>query len=240
MRNNKEVLDNTATLYLDKDPCLILNGKIQHLIAEYIVDSMPSNLNKVLEMGIGENIWPPLILEKFPKYSVVDASAKLVNHYSPIYQSITYHESYFEQFYPASKFDQIICSNVLDFVEDPLVALMHIKDWMHKDSLLHIAVPNADSIHRRLAVAMKIQEQNSDKGKTNHIINHTFVFTIEEIKKNLKKCGFKIKSIEGLFYKPFPNDLLLSLNKKQIRGLFDLAFTFPPEDNAVMYIVATL
>lgn len=240
MKNNQEALDRTADLYLEKDACLILNGKIQHLIADYIVNSMPKEQSSVLEMGIGENIWPPLILNKFKKYAVVDASPKLVAHYSSVYKDITYYESFFEDFKPTQKYDQVLCSNVLDFVDDPKKVLTLMKDWMHENSLLHIALPNADSIHRRLAVAMKMQEKTSDKGETNVKINHTFVFTIYEIKNLLQECGYKINSIEGLFYKPFPNNLMVDLNDRQLNGLFDLAFSFPPEDSAVMYIVATL
>ena len=101
------------------------------------------------------------------------------------------------------KFDFIILSGVLHEVEDPLSFLFEIKPLCSVQSVIHINVPNAFSLHRILGKEMgKISSVSevSTFGKKMQVNN---VFSLESLKKLLETSGFSIIDDSSYFIKPF-------------------------------------
>jgi hypothetical protein len=43
----------------------------------------------------------------------------------------------------------------------------------------------------------------------------------------LKECGFDVLHWEGIFLKPLPNDMMMSLDKRVLYGLYEIGRELP-------------
>ncbi|CCO23206.1 methyltransferase domain-containing protein [Maridesulfovibrio hydrothermalis] len=238
--DEKQILDSVAQKYLNPDILRSTDKQIIELMAGYVLTNMPADKPNVIEMGIGDNVWSSYVLNKFGSSTIIEGSLDLINAVKDDYPNVKFIHSFFEDYIPETKFDQILCSFVLEHVADPVQILKNMKQWIHKDSLVHILVPSANSVHRQHAVKMNLQKNTFDLGPADKTVHHRRVYTLEHITKDITAAGYTITKKEGLFFKAFPNSILAQLSEEQIKGFFDLGFDFPPENGAALYITAKL
>ncbi|SDK52869.1 Methyltransferase domain-containing protein [Maridesulfovibrio ferrireducens] len=236
--NEKQMLDSVAHNYLNPTTSRDTDKNILDLIAKHVLKNMPSEKDRIIEMGIGDNVWTKYILDKFNKSTIIDASEDLIDAVRPTYKNVEFVNSYFENYSPENKYDQVVCSFVLEHVIDPVETLQKVRTWIHDESVVHILVPNADSIHRQHAVKMNLAENSFDLGPADKKIHHRRVYTLEHLRGDIEKAGLKVVSEEGLFLKTLPNSFLSQLSPEQLKGFFDLAFDFPVKNGAALYLTA--
>lgn len=115
------------------------------------------------------------------------------------------------------KFDLIICSEILEHLEDDKLALKKIKKLMNKSGLLIISVPSSNAPLYKIGYAKSFDKR----------VGHLRRYSVEQIKRLVSKENFEIieiKRTEGLFR----NFLFLShfgILIKFIRGFFVHIFT---------------
>ena len=110
---------------------------------------------------------------------------------------------------------------------DALRVLKRIKRFLESDGRLHIVVPNAFSLHRRVAYYMDIIEDVHDFSERDKLFGHKRVYDRETLFQELKRCGYKILHWEGIFLKPLPNAMMMDLDEKIIRGLYEIGKEMP-------------
>ena len=71
--------------------------------------------------------------------------------------------------------------------------------------MLHIVVPNAYSLHRRLALAMGIISKVTDFSERDIVLGHRRVYIKNLLLSHLRKAGLRSISFEGILLKPLPN-----------------------------------
>lgn len=127
--------------------------------------------------------------------------------------------------------DLVICSGLLHEVHSAGQLLTSISQVMEENTLLHINVPNADSFHRRLAVAMGIIQNTETMSDRNRQLLQNKVYNIETLKADLTLAGLHITKIGGYFVKPFTHEQMEFiepiLDSTLLDGLYELGRQHP-------------
>ena len=123
-------------------------------------------------------------------------------------------------------FDTIICTNVLEHVEDTTKFLEKIKLYGDKETTFIFSIPNSHSHNRKMAFEIGLINDPSDLDKQDIAIGHKKMYDYFEFKNLIQNNGFHISKIFSQGYKPFPNSMMEKLSKelkeyclKQVFGL---------------------
>ena len=99
--------------------------------------------------------------------------------------------------------DMIICSGLLHEVSEPRSLLSAIRRICKEETVVHIEVPNANSMHRLLGVEMSLIEDIYSKSENNIRLQQNTNFDMDQLKKIVEESGMKIIEEGSLFIKPF-------------------------------------
>jgi ubiquinone/menaquinone biosynthesis C-methylase UbiE len=221
-------LERIASEYKDPDPGRVVDRQF----LQWTVDRTLPWLKgpEILELGFGDDQWTGQIIDRFGHTHIVDASQSLLESAQEKYGSnLTCYQSLFEEFEPDKKFDTIIASYVLEHVNDPVHILARSLQWLKPDGHVIIIVPHADSIHRRLAVAMGLQPTTDQLGPTDRQMGHRRVYTISRMESDIAKAGLRTVQKRGTLLKPLPQGMLTNFSDAMIEGFMKLGDTMPME-----------
>ncbi|MBV8091957.1 MAG: class I SAM-dependent methyltransferase [Acetobacteraceae bacterium] len=238
---NRDNLDQNVDEYLNPIPERQLDQRICSIIAEYIIGRLEGP--RILELGVGDQVYTPMLVQRFGDVTSVDGSGILLQRMATTLGSAAAGRwtpvlSYFEEYEPSVPFDNILATNILEHVEDPVVVLSRCRDWLRPGGCAHIAVPNAGSLHRRLAVKMGLMQHVSQLGETDHRMGHKHCFSWIDLERYLVAAGFHIEHRQGLWAKLLPNAMLVNCSEAQLRGMVELGMELPIDYAAVTYMVA--
>lgn len=107
-------------------------GSVMEYATDYCADIFLRRMKKgsVLELGPAEGIMTERLLPHFPDYTVVDGSEVFVNLLKEKFPKVNVVHSFFEDFKPESKFDNIVLGHVLEHVDDPVKILKLCSEWL--------------------------------------------------------------------------------------------------------------
>ncbi|MEA2782723.1 MAG: hypothetical protein QOK29_4267 [Rhodospirillaceae bacterium] len=234
-------LDTFASVYLAPTTDRSIDQKLMAMVADAVVARIDGQ--RICELGIGDQVWTPRLIDRFPDVTSVDGSqlllADMQRHVGELPQGRrwTPRHSYFEEFTPDAPFDAVLATYVLEHVDDAGVVLKRSFNWIRPGGRIHIVVPHALSLHRRLSVSMGLANSAAELGETDRRMGHKRVFTFPEMEQLVVEAGYRICHRQGLFCKPLPNSVLEHCNQQQLRGLFNLGCELPMEYAAVAYLI---
>jgi len=133
-------------------------------------------------------------------------------------------------------FDHVVLANVIHEVADPIGVLVAAAEALAPAGLLHLSLQNPSSLHRLVGIAtgaMAALHEVSERGSrfgTNRI------FDSMELRGLGARAGLRDIHHEGIMIKPFPNDVLGSLDDETLRG-FVAAGRLVPEFAAMNYLI---
>lgn len=142
-------------------------------------------------------------------------------------------------------FDYIIVGSLLHEVDDPQKLLRAIKSVCNKDTVVHINVSNAYSMHRLLAKAMGIIEDVHDRSKMQKIMQRRCAYDLDELKVEVIEAGFRVIDSGGVFVKFFTHEQMQKMldqeiiNMQMLDGLYALGEVFP-ENCSEIYVQVML
>lgn len=181
---------------------------------------------KGLELGPASGYMTKELVNDFEYLEVVEGSQELINKI-PDYPNVLKVCSMFENYNPSQKFDTIIMSHVLEHIENPIELLVSIKNWLEKDGVLIVSVPNAKSIHRLVAVEMGLLKSEFDLNERDVQLGHYRVYDLEELESNMEEAGYKVDSKGGSFLKPISNGQIDSnWSDEMIEGFYKIGSKF--------------
>ena len=107
------------------------------------------------------------------------------------------------------------------------------KDWLADGGRLFIAVPNANSPSRQIAVKMGLIDDNASitEGEKQH--GHRITYSHDTLSRDIKKSGLRHITTEGIFFKAFANfqwDQILKtdiISCEYLRGCYELGKIYP-------------
>jgi 2-polyprenyl-3-methyl-5-hydroxy-6-metoxy-1,4-benzoquinol methylase len=126
--------------------------------------------------------------------------------------------------------DIVLCSSLLHEVDDERVVLEALRKLLSRWGLLHVNVPNAGSLHRRLARVMGLIADENELTSRNRALDQRRMFDLNSLVGLLESFGFKIKATGGYFVKPFTHsqmETLTFVSEELLLGLYDLGRELP-------------
>lgn len=182
----------------------------------------------VLEMGCGRGETTRMLGEIFPLLHVVDASQRCIELASMgASKTARFFQCYFEEFEPPCHYDSILLLEVLEHLEDPVLALKRAASWLNPGGAIHILVPNARSLHRRLGVAMGLLPAVDALNDRDCQVGHLRVYTLESLLADVNAAGLQVVRHQGIFLKILSNAQMEKLDPKLIDALFAVGGELP-------------
>jgi 2-polyprenyl-3-methyl-5-hydroxy-6-metoxy-1,4-benzoquinol methylase len=186
---------------------------------------------RVLEMGWGTGIVAPELCRLVADgvhVEVVEGSPLLVAEGRSRLPEVAVHEAMFEDFEPAQPFDAVLCLFILEHVDDPAAVLRRAARWLRPGGSLVAAVPNAESLHRQVAVRMGMHERLDDLSPRDHLVGHQRVYTLEGLAADAEAAGLVVRDRFGGFVKPVPNALMVEWPPELLSAMHDISDLLPP------------
>lgn len=190
---------------------------------------------KALELGYGSGHWTRRLLEGGFYVTVIEGSSVLAERCRRTFGgAVKVVHSLFERFKPEQAYATIIASCVLEHVEKPEVLLGLMRSWLAPKGNLHIVVPNALSLHRRLGVKMKILSDQLEFSKQELGVGHKHIYTAKIFKKQLEQAGLAVDFIKGIFVKPLSSQQMMNWSDELLEAYNKLSDELP-EYTAFLY-----
>lgn len=101
------------------------------------------------------------------------------------------------------EFDLIILSSLLHELDEPQKMLKAIKELCSSSTIVHINVPNADSLHRLIAKEMGMIQDVHEQSEQMKKMQRRRTYDMELLKEEVERTGMKIIDSGSYFLKPF-------------------------------------
>ena len=186
----------------------------------------------VLEMGFGTGHITAELLRCGVPLEVVEGSPVLVDEARRRHPELAVHHAMFETFEPETPYGALLALHVLEHVEDPVELLVAMRSWLADDGTLVAVVPNAESLHRRIAVEMGLHERLDHLSPSDHLIGHQRVYDLDGLTRDLDLAGFDVTFDFGYLLKTVPNSMMLDYPMEMIEALNTISDRIPTRDLA--------
>lgn len=229
---NKLVKVSENSLYMN------LTNKATILYSFEIFSRYLKSGMKILELGPAEGLMTKQLLQFDPYLTVVEAAPEFCKKIKKIDENIKIHQELFETVELKSKYDAIVLGHVLEHVEDPQHILKKIKKWLQPNGIVLCAVPNARSIHRQVAVEMKIISSIFDQSEKDIHHGHMRIYTPETLQSEFLNAQLHVISRGGYWLKPL-SDRQIEENwtDEMIRSFMKLGEQYP-DISGELYLIA--
>jgi 2-polyprenyl-3-methyl-5-hydroxy-6-metoxy-1,4-benzoquinol methylase len=200
---------------------------------------------KSLEMGSFDGSMTELLMDHVSFLDVVEGSAELSAQVrGRIGSRIRVIHSWFEDYVPSHKYDQIFLVHSLEHVEDPVLVLKRAASWLATGGKLLVAVPNANALSRQIAVKMGLVKSLHavTEGERKH--GHRRTYSLDTLLADFREAGVKVIESGGVILKPMSNSQFDSafeaniVNEDYLLACDDLARLWP-DFSASIFVVAT-
>ncbi|WP_061952647.1 class I SAM-dependent methyltransferase [Cupriavidus pauculus] len=195
-----------------------------------IIERVPAQ-GRLLELGIGHGFTTARFAQHFSHTMVVDGSAAVVARFRAEFPDCSAEvvEGYFEQFDTDEQFDVIVMGFVLEHVEDPDLVLRHFARFLAPGGRCFVAVPNGESMHRRLGHLAGLLDDVMSLGHGDVALGHLRQYSKDTLVAQLEAAGYAVRGVEGIFLKPFTTQQLqsLALPESITQALCELGISYP-------------
>ncbi|HYF25995.1 MAG TPA: class I SAM-dependent methyltransferase [Baekduia sp.] len=235
-----EALDAYAhEYYLNREEVADLH--VEELQQEHSADLIAgavAGCARVLELGVGTGQMTRALRERGVAIEVVEGSPVLAAQAREEHPGLVVHEAMFEDFAPAAPYDAVLALHVVEHVDDPRAMLAHLATWVRPGGRLVVVVPNAESLHRRLAVRMGLQDRLDSLSPRDRLVGHQRVYTLDGLRADVESAGFACTGEHGWFLKTLPNAMMLDWPAELLVALNEISAELDPRLLANIALVA--
>jgi trans-aconitate methyltransferase len=228
-------LDEIAAGYDPSDPSQHFDYHLKRLQTRAIGTWLRGR--RVLELGCATGELTSLLAPLAVAYDVVEGSATNIELAQARVPAATFVLSMWEDFQPTERYSDLVMCNALEHVADPVGLLERVRDWLEPDGRVHVAVPNAFSLHRLVGVEMGLQPDPVSLTAGDEAQGHVRNYALDTLLADLRAGGFDVVHTEGLFLKVLSNRQMLDWDVELIHALDRVAKRLP-EHAAELYAVA--
>jgi 2-polyprenyl-3-methyl-5-hydroxy-6-metoxy-1,4-benzoquinol methylase len=125
--------------------------------------------------------------------------------------------------------DLIICSSLLHEVPDAAALLGALRRMCGPATRVHVNVPNAGSLHRRLAQSMGLIDSIHALSARNQMFQQPRVFDAASLRAAAEQAGFKLLAEGGYLIKPFTHAQMDEIAAVTTPALLDGLYTLGQE-----------
>jgi trans-aconitate methyltransferase len=198
-----ELLDGIAERYDPTDAATEFDYWLKRLQADAVEPWVRGAA--ALELGCATGELTALLAPRCAAYDVVEGSARNIAAARQRVPGARYHHSLWEDFVPDGRYSDVIAFNALEHVEDPVGLLRSAGAWLEPGGRIHVAVPNALSLHRLIGVEMGLQPDPVSLTEADRAQGHHRNYTIDALLADLCAAGLHVLHWEGVFLKLLPN-----------------------------------
>lgn len=211
--------------------------------AERIVELLSVHEGQsVLELGIGFGDATIRFAHHCKQHTVVEGDAEVIRMFREKYPHVSSRiiHAMFEDYHPEEQYDLIVVGFILEHVQDPVALLKLYIPFLTPNGRLAIAVPNAESLHRRLGNAMGILPDMTILSDYDFAAGHKRFYTLQRLKDEVTEAGGHIDLIEGIFLKPFTSKQLenIGLQPEVYQALCTVGLNFPELCNSILLVAS--
>jgi 2-polyprenyl-3-methyl-5-hydroxy-6-metoxy-1,4-benzoquinol methylase len=194
---------------------------------------------RVLEMGCASGVMTRWLARDVQTLDVVDAAQAYLDALAadPALARVRLHRALFEEFQPPGSYSDIVMARALEHVADPVQLLRRVRNWLQPSGRLHVVVPNADSLHRRVGVAMGALGSVDELSERDRRFGHFRVYRKALLLEHLTSAGLTPVHSEGVFLKPLSNAQLVGWDQPLLDA-FNQVGRQLPDWCAELYVVA--
>jgi len=224
-----EALDRYARdYYLSAEVADIdIEERAQRLSAPAVAAHV-QDARRVIDMGYGTGEMARELLARGIAAEVVEGSPLLAAEARERHPGLAVHEAMFEGFAPGPVYDAVLALHVMEHVDRPRDLMSHVRGWLRPGGAVVVVVPNRESLHRRLAVRMGIQERLDDLSPRDRLVGHLRVYGLDTLQADLEGAGFRVEHRFGLTLKTVPNAMMLDWPPALLDALTDISPELPP------------
>lgn len=180
---------------------------------------------RALELGCFHGHMTALLLERFGDVTVIDASQDCIDAARKVAVSnskmIEFICATFEDAVLEREFDAIFSTHVLEHCDDPVRVLNRCREWLKPKGRLFLAVPNAFSASRQIAVAMGLIKAPADVTPAESAHGHKRTYTEETLRYAAVGAGLKILDAGGIMFKALSG---AQIDRALAAGIIDDAY----------------
>ena len=228
-------LDAVAASYDPSDPTKEFDYHTKRLHVEVMTPFIVGR--NMLEMGCATGELASLLFGSAERYDIVEGSSTNIDAARRRVPKARFFQALWEEFEPADRYSDIVLNCALEHVEDPAAVLSRARTWLATDGVIHIVVPNADSLHRLVGVEMGILEHRTSLSDSDVRIGHRRVYDLERLLQDVRAAGLEPLHWQGLFLKVVSNRQMLGWDSALIHALHVVGQRFPA-NCAELYVVA--
>lgn len=234
-----------SDIYLNT--ALVQNNRVEDIMdicaLEQLVDlaDLKNTPQPILEMGLGTGLTLNQLVERHHlQIDVVEGSAALCEQARQRYgNKIGVQQSFFETFHSNKKYHTILALHVLEHVDDPSQVITQMgQEALALGGRIIALVPNALSLHRRLAVQMGLQPALDTLSERDHLVGHQRVFTPNSLTQAFEQAGFSIEQTFGFGLKTLPYSMMEGWSDDLIRACVQISTDLPAELLANIGLIA--
>ena len=189
---------------------------------------LPGPQSRVLEMGFGEGTITGPLLDAGHTVELVEGSSALCDDARTRFGGrLAGHCSYFEDFQPKLRFNAVLALHVLEHLDDPDRVVRQMREWLADGGQVIAVVPNAESLHRQLAVMMGLQPAMDSLSPRDLLVGHRRVFNLSQFVELFERAGFAVTEQFGYFVKVVPNGMMTGWRPDLIHSLTAISDQLP-------------
>jgi len=235
-------LERAAASYIEGGAIEKSYGRFQKLWTAYRFAILSEQFTgqRAIEMGIADGTMTLMLAKRFTSVTSVEGSKTLVDRMRRLIKrrNVRIEHSFFETYTPTQPVDTVIMSHVLEHVDQPLALLKRVARWIKPDGRILIMVPNADSLHRQVGVAMGVIPSVTSLDKGDRMVGHRRVFTLPRLRTLVRDAGLVIRREQGFFLKSFSNAQIERIaTDRAIRALFTVGRRYPEVAAEILLVV---
>jgi 2-polyprenyl-3-methyl-5-hydroxy-6-metoxy-1,4-benzoquinol methylase len=193
----------------------------------YLRDIMipPEGGESALELGCGNGRWTSVLCQRYTEVDTVDAAGALVdavvNAYKTVGANLRGHVALVEEFLSNAlrTWQHVYLTMLLEHVADPVDVLVRARRVCAPGGAIFIAVPNATSIHRVLAVRAGLIKTVDELSKSDEQIGHRRVYTPDLLTNHVCEAGFTITETVPVGLKPITHGQMSALPDEVLSAL---------------------
>jgi 2-polyprenyl-3-methyl-5-hydroxy-6-metoxy-1,4-benzoquinol methylase len=239
MNTNMEKLDRIAADYHTNEsvPDIHIENLCQEYFIEWLLRQIPVG-SRVLELGYGDGLVTAALANTGCKLTLIEGAKALVDRARERHPHIECIHTLFEDFRAATAYDVVLASHVLEHVDDPHAILLLMASWLQDTGKIIIVVPNQNSLHRQLAVAMGLQPRLDSLSKRDLMVGHQRVYSLEALEEDVRRAGLRPVESVGFFLKVLPNAMMLDYSRELLWALNIISSSLPTHLLANIAVVA--
>lgn len=196
-----------------------------------LIGSHAKDRSFALELGVSTGFMTEQLYKVFGRMVCVDGSKNYIDitkqRLKGNASTIDFEVALFEEYEPKQLFPNIIMSHIIEHVEDPVAILTKYKKFLTNDGVIHIAVPNAASLNRRIGFMLGLMEKIDQLSQKDHLVGHRRLYTHEMLLDHVKAAGLEPLVCEGIFLKPLSKGQMAHWKDELIDAFFEIGRELP-------------